>query len=227
MALSIANRIRLLLIDNHALVRAGLRALLENQHGLLVVGEADNAVDALVISTKEQPDIILFEPDARDPQTLDIIPRLLFTTQTAKIILVTGLDDPEMHSRAVRLGAMGVILKGQAADMLVKAIRKVYTGEAWVSRNLMANVLTDIGRGRTVENINPETVKIATLTQREREVIALLGQGLKHNQIAAQLFISEVTVRHHVASILSKLGIADRMDLLIYAYRHGLADLPH
>ncbi|MBI5030802.1 MAG: response regulator transcription factor [Chloroflexi bacterium] len=227
MALSVANRIRVLLIDHHALVRDGLRAFLESQQGLLVVGEADNAVDALVLTGSAQPDIILLEPDARDPQSLDIIPRLLFTTSTTKIILVTGLDDPEMHSRAIRLGAMGVILKEQPADVLIKAIRKVYDGEAWVSRNLMASVLTDIGRGRTVQNVNPEAVKIATLTQREREVIALLGQGLKPDHIAARLSISEVTVRHHVASILSKLGIADRMDLLIYAYRHGLADLPH
>jgi len=226
MALSPSNRIRLLLIDNHALVRTSLHSYLNCQPGMIVVGEADNAVDALTIAANEQPDLILLEPDARDPRSLELIPRLLMTTNHTKIILVTGLDDPEMHSRAVRLGVMGVILKEQSADILVKAIRKVYSGEAWISRELMANVVTDIGRGRPAENSNPETSKIITLTQREREVIALLGEGLKQNDIATRLNISEVSVRHHIASILEKLGLPDRMDLLIYAYRHGLAKLP-
>jgi DNA-binding NarL/FixJ family response regulator len=225
MSISATNRIRLLLIDNHTLVRAGMRALLERQPGLKVVGEASNAADALAISAKEQPDVILFEPNTSDRQHLELITRLLATTTSVKVLLVTGVNDPSMHSRAVRLGAMGVVLKEHTADVLVKAIRRVYADEVWLTRSMMASVLTELPQSPP-QTANPEAAKITTLSQKEREIISLLGQGLKNNQIAERLSISEITVRHYVASILEKLCLSDRLDLLIYAYRHGLAPLP-
>ncbi len=226
MSISATNRISVLLIDNHALVRAGMRSFLESQPGLKVVGEASNVVDALSIATQGQPDVILFEPNTNDLQSLDLIPRLMTTSDNAKVLLVTGVNDSSVHSRAVRLGAMGVVLKEQAADILVRAIRKVYAGEAWLSRSMMATVLTDLSRGTPSQEADPESGKIDTLSQKEREIIFLLGQGLKNNQIAERLSISEITVRHYVASVLEKLCLSDRLDLLIYAYRHDLAQLP-
>jgi DNA-binding NarL/FixJ family response regulator len=226
MSISATNLIQVLIIDNHALVRTSLRAFLEGQPGLKVVGDVDNALDALAIAAQQKPDVILFEPNARDSQYLELIPRLLTTSNNVKVLLVTGIDDPVMHSRAVRLGAMGIVLKEQAADILVKAIRRVYADEVWLTRSMMASVLTELTPQPTSQDPNPEAGKIATLSQREREIIALLGQGLKNNQIAERLSISEITVRHYIASILEKICLSDRLDLLIYAYRYGLAQLP-
>jgi DNA-binding NarL/FixJ family response regulator len=141
--------------------------------------------------------------------------------------VLTGVRDVEMHRRAVRLGAVGLVLKEKAADVLLKAIAKVYAGEVWLDRLLIANVLSEITRP-TSQSLDPEDIKIKALTVREREIIKLIGQGLKNQAIANRLCISEATVRHHLTSIFGKLGVGDRLELAIYAYRHGLARfVPH
>ena len=109
--------------------------------------------------------------------------------------------------------------------MLVKAVRKVHAGEVWLDRVMMADVLTRITRGGENRD-NPEAAKISSLSAREREVVDLIGMGLKNKEIAERLFLSEVTIRHHLTSIYNKLGVSDRLELLIYAYRHGLVQLP-
>lgn len=223
---SATNGIRVLIIDDHAVVRAGLRLLIESQPGLMVVGDAKNRAEALALAAQEHPDIILLDLNLNGESGLDLIPELLTTTHGVRVLLLTGMRDPEAHQRAVRLGAMGVVMKDQTAEVVVKAIEKVHAGEVWLDRAMMANVLTDLARGRAAQETDPEAAKIAALTEREREVIRLIGEGLKNRQIADRLYISETTVRHHLTSIFSKLRVADRLELVIYAYRYGLAKPP-
>jgi two-component system, NarL family, nitrate/nitrite response regulator NarL len=216
--------IRVVLVDDHAVVRAGLRMLIESRPGLLVVGEAATTADALTVAGREQPDIILLDLDLGGDNGLTILPELFATAKQSRVLMLTGVRDPEEHQRAVRLGAMGVVLKEKAADDLLQAIEKVHAGEVWLDGALMARVL---GRAAPAEaTIDPEAVKIASLTDREREVIALICEGLQNKLIGERLFISETTVRHHLTSIFDKLGVTNRLELVIYAYRHGLAKLP-
>jgi DNA-binding NarL/FixJ family response regulator len=108
----------------------------------------------------------------------------------------------------------------------MKAIERVHAGEAWLDRSLTASILRDLSPGTRSKKQDPDERKISSLTDREREVIRRVGEGLKTKQIAERLFISEITVHHHLTSVYSKLEVADRLELLIYAYRNGLADLP-
>jgi two-component system nitrate/nitrite response regulator NarL len=224
---SVSYSIRVLIIDDHAVVRAGLRLLLENQPGLLVVGEAKNGTEALAIAAQEHPDIMLLDLNLPGESGLDLIPELLHAAERGRVLVLTGMRDPEVHQQAVRRGAMGVVLKDHSAEVVIKAIAKVHVGEVWIDRAMMASVLTDLSQGRAAPALDPAVTKIALLTAREREVIHLIGVGLKNKQIAERLYISETTVRHHLTSIFSKLGVADRLELVIYAYRYGLAKPPH
>lgn len=216
--------IRLLLVDDHELVRTGLRMLVERHQAITVVGEAATCAQALEIAARERPDIILLDLDLGDESGLGVLRKLLAAASDARVILVTGLRSPDEHQRAVQLGAMGLVRKEQAADVLLQAIEKVYAGEVWLEPSLVARALGDMSRRRSAESapVDPEQAKIGRLTRRERDVIVLVLEGLQNKQIAERLAISETTVSHHLTSVFGKLGLASRFDLIIYAYRHGL-----
>ena len=219
--------IRLLLVEDHGIVRAGLRMLIESQPELILVGEAANRVEALALASREQPDVILLDLDLDGEVILDNIPALLAATNQARVVVLTGVRNPEIHRRAVRLGAVGLVLKENAAEVLLRAIAQVHAGEAWLEPAMVANVLGDMTRTQVARQCDVEKTKITSLTDREREVIGLLGEGLKNKHIAERLFISEATVRHHLTAIFAKLGVTDRLELVIYAYQHGLVQLSH
>jgi two-component system nitrate/nitrite response regulator NarL len=221
-------RIRILLVDDHELVRTGLRITLERHPHFAVVGEAGNRADALAITARERPDILLLDLDLGGASSLDFLPELLAAAKGGRVILVTGVRAPEEHYRAVQLGVMGLVRKEQAAEVLVQAIEHVHAGEVWLEPAMVTRALAEISGQRNVAEqlVNPEAAKIARLTAREREVIGLIGEGLYNKQIAERLSISTATVSHHLTSIFDKLGLANRFDLVIYAYRHGLAESP-
>jgi len=226
--------IRVLLIDDHAVVRSGLRMLVESRPGFEVAGEAANRAEALAIAEREQPDVILLDLDMNNDNGLNFLPQLLAVAKRARVLILTGMRAPDAYSQAMRLGASGLLLKEKAIDVLIKAIEKVHAGEVWFDRSTIGNVLTEISRAGGIRSIgamtemsrDPRAAEIATLTEREREVSALIGEGLKNRQIASRLFISETTVRHHLTSVFDKLGVSDRLELIIYTYRHGLAKPP-
>jgi two-component system nitrate/nitrite response regulator NarL len=216
---------RVLLIDNHAIIRAGLRLLIESRPGLAIVDEAQNHEEATAIATREHPDIVLLHLGGE--VSLDIVPELRTTVNEAHIILLTGVHDRAMHHRAVRFGIRGLVMKEQPPEVLLKAIEKVHAGEIWLDRSTMASALFEMTQEHQTKQVDREAEKIATLSDREGEVVALIGEGLKNKQVAERLFISEATVRNHLTSIFSKLGVSDRLELVIYAYRNGLAKPPH
>lgn len=226
MAGSNVQPIRILVIDDHAIVRAGLRMLIDNHDRMIVVGEAGTRVDALDIAAREQPDIILLDLDIAGESGLDFLRELLTKAAKARVLVLTGLRDAESHRRAVHLGAMGLVLKDKAAEILIKAIEKVHAGEVWLDRSLTARVLSEMSHATHPKEPDRDSEKIASLTDREREIVGLVCQGLKNKQIGDSLFISEATVRNHLTSILSKLELSDRFELALYAYRQHLAKPP-
>lgn len=219
------NPIRVLLVDDHVVMRMGLRMVIESQPGLTVVGEAANRAEALQIARRERCDIILLDLDLGDENGIDLLPDLLDVAKGARVIVLTGIHDTVEYRRAVRLGAMGLVLKEQALGILAQAIKQVHAGEPWLDPALVATVLAEAARARAPET-DPEANRIAVLTERERAVIVLICEGLRNKQIAERLHISQTTVVHHLTSIFNKLGVANRLELVTYAYSHGLAQPP-
>ncbi len=218
--------LRILIADDHAMVRAGLRMLIEQEPQLRIVGEAGDLKAAIELAASAQPDVILLDLDMAGENALDVLPDLLTAAKGARGTVLTGLRDPAAHRDAVRRGALGVLLKDQAAEVLIKAIEKVQAGEAWLDRKVMGHLLGEMRAQKVPQDVDSEEQKIATLTHREREVLDLVSQGVKNQEIAERLFISDHTVRHHIGAIYAKLGVAGRLDLILYAYHHRLAKPP-
>lgn len=215
--------IKVLIVDDHAVVRTGLRMLIDQNPSMNVVGLAGTSSEALALAAAEQPNIIILDIVLGDEDGLTVLPDLREAAKNSRVLVLTGLRSSESQRRAMRAGAMGIVLKEHAADVLIKAIKKVHEGEVWLDRLMMGRVLQDITEEKQGD---PEREKIASLTEREREVVGLVGEGLKNRQIAQKLFISETTVTHHLSSVFSKLQVSDRLELTIYAFRHGLAKIP-
>lgn len=218
--------IRIVLIDDHAVLRTGLRMIINHQPGLTVIGEAATRAEALEAALGS-PDIILLDLDLGDESGVDLLPELLAAAPHARVILLTGLRDPEIHRRAVALGAMGLVLKEKAIETVLKAIEKVHAGEVWLDRSMIARIFHEQRQLGAAQAPDAEAARMALLTAREHTVIALVCEGLQNKQIAERLAISEKTVQHHLTSIFAKLDLSNRLELVIYAYRHGLAVLPH
>jgi two-component system, NarL family, nitrate/nitrite response regulator NarL len=218
--------LRILIIDDHAMVRAGLRMLIEQEQFLRIVGEAGDLPAAVSMAEREQPDIILLDLDMAGQNGLDILPELLASAPQTRVLVLTGVRDREAHRDAMRLGASGVLVKDQAGEVLLKAIQKVQAGEMWLDHVTMSHLLAEMRAKNLPQEVGPEEAKIGTLSDREREVLTLVSQGLKNREIAVRLFISEHTVRHHIGAIFAKLDVSDRLELVLYAYRHRLATPP-
>ncbi len=215
--------IRVLLIHECPLVCASFRHLLESQPDLVVVGEGPPSHEAVHLAQSQSADLVLLDPIRQGESCLDLIPVLVDTTVHTRVVVLTRAPDHEFEQRAVQLGAHGIIDREHSPAVLFKAIRKVHAGEVWLDRELVARVLLS---RRQSQQVDPEQDKIAALTSREREVIALVGAGLNNREIGARLSISETTVRHHLTAIFTKLGTRDRLKLVVYAYRYGLAGPP-
>jgi two-component system, NarL family, nitrate/nitrite response regulator NarL len=172
------------------------------------------------------PDVILADLDSGREHPVTWISTVLERLKESKVLVLTSNCDQKLYRRLARLGAVGVVSKSQAVDFLIKAIERVHAGELWLEHSTVAGLIRGITGSTSGAAIDSEAAKIATLTRREREIIDCVGEGLDVTAIATQLFISETTVRHHLTSILDKLGLQDRFNLAFYAYRHGLAAPP-
>lgn len=213
---------RIMIVDDHAVIRSGLRMLIEHNPRMAVVAMAGNRTEALEHAAKERPDVIILDLVLGDDDGLAFLPELCEMSPQSRVLILTGVQNPDSHRMAIRRGAMGIVLKEHAADLLLKAIEKVYERQVWIERSMMSSIIHEFSQNTR----DPEQEKIGSLTDREREVIALVGEGLKNKQIANRLFISETTVTHHLSAAFSKLDVSDRLELTIYAFRHGLAKIP-
>jgi DNA-binding NarL/FixJ family response regulator len=221
-----ASEVRIVLINQLELFRAGIRSLLESREGFKVVGEAEGESDGIEIVKREQPDVTLLGTDVNEGRGLELLPRIFAAAEATRVVILSDSADAELQQKAIRLGAIGVVSKNKPADILIKAIERVHAGEAWVDRSTIATVLGDFSPVKRARKQDPKEARIASITAREREVIRLVGEGLNVRQIAERLFISEITIHHHLTSIYSKLKVAGRLELLIFAYRNGLAEIP-
>ncbi|HEY0377667.1 MAG TPA: response regulator transcription factor [Pyrinomonadaceae bacterium] len=227
---AVAETIRVLIVDDHKIIRDGLRDLISSRQGMTVVGDAGNRADALSAATREHPDIIVLDLDLGDDSGLDLIPELRRADEEVGIIILTGVRDTEKRDRAIELGARGVVLKDEGAAELLSAIEKVHrTEEYWLEPGATKRLL---GKRRSSADRmpDPEAAKIAKLTGREREIIALVGEGLENKEIAERLrpVVAESTVRNNLSIIYDKLSIqGGRLGLLVYAYKHRLIPSGH
>jgi DNA-binding NarL/FixJ family response regulator len=215
--------IRVTVICPQRLPRAALRALIESRPGFEVAGEADTCADAM--KSNNGTNIILIDlPDA-DATPLSDLRRLLSAAPKARPIVITSPLEPSVRTEIVRLGAMGLVTKDQSADLLFTAMETVANKHvAWIDRTTMTEVLRTIGEP---EKPKPQASELlAGLTRRERDIVNITLLGLKNRQVADRLFISETTVRHHLTSIFTKLGVRGRFELLRFAYQNGLAKPP-
>jgi DNA-binding NarL/FixJ family response regulator len=227
MPAALAEEVRIAVIEEHELYRQGLCLLLSQRPGIKVVGDAATPADARMLIQSEPPDVVLLTVNPSNSDSIDLLPQFYAASESLKVLVLLESEDQDLARRAMRLGASGVVFKNKSADMLLKAIECVHAGEAWLDRSTTASLLRELSPRNKPPKKDPEEVKISALSQREREVIRLVGKGFKNKQIAETLFISDITVHHHLTNIYSKLEVADRLELLIYAFRYGLAELPH
>jgi two-component system, NarL family, nitrate/nitrite response regulator NarL len=217
--------IRVVLIDEYALSRAGIQAILADKEDFEVSGEAGTPADAVSLIEREQPDVILMNIGTNGG-SLDAVPDLLAVSEDSRLLILMTTQNAEIQHKAVCLGALGVITMDKPPDIMIKAIQRIHAGEVWLDRSMTASVLNSLSPAGRAKKTDPEAEKIKSLTGRELEVIKLVGEGLKNKMIGERLFISEITVHHHLTAIYSKLDATDRLELIIYAFRHGLAEMP-
>jgi DNA-binding NarL/FixJ family response regulator len=207
--------IRIAIVDDHTMLREGLRKILSMESDLDVVADTDDARKAPVIASDKTPDVMLL--DIRMPGTggLEVIGPIHDACPTTKVLILTASDDRRDHVAALSQGARGIIMKDSAADTLVTAIRAVHDGQAWVDREITGTLLEELAhRGGQPQG---GAGGAQQLTVRESEVVDLVISGCRNREISERLSISEKTVKAHLSNIFAKLGVRDRLELAIYA----------
>ena len=212
--------IRVLLVDDQSMVRAGFRLLLANEADIDVVAEAADGFEALSQARRLHPDVILM--DIRMPRLdgLEATRRLLAEEGEARVLILTTFDLDEYVYEALKAGASGFVLKDDPPDQLIAAVRTVAAGDALLSPTVTKRVIRQFTQLR--RQAPPAAVR--TLTAREMDVFRLITQGLSNAEIGAQLFISDTTVKTHVTRLLLKLGLRDRAQAIVLAFQTGLFD---
>jgi DNA-binding NarL/FixJ family response regulator len=229
--------VRVLLADDQALVRAGFRMILEAQDDLEVVGEAGDGEEAIALARRERPDVVLM--DIRMPRLDGIAAtrRVVAQRPDTRVLVLTTFDLDEYVYDALLAGASGFLLKDVGRDDLVAAVRVVAAGDALLAPSVTRRLLSDFVRNRTASAASsgapaagasaraPDraaAAAAASLTPRERDTLGLLARGLSNAEIAAELVVSDHTVKTHVGNVLMKLGLRDRIHAVIYAYEHDI-----
>jgi DNA-binding NarL/FixJ family response regulator len=225
---STSSLIKVLLLSSaqDRMAQAGFRLLLEQFAGIQVVGVTGNVPEACTIAQEHTPDIVLLDLRIDEALSWDGMTALANDGCRARMIVLMPADKPQLQQRAISAGALGLVYSQQAPEVLEKAIGHVHRGEVWIDRTTTANALLALRQETAPVVTDTNLLNIATLSEREREVIFLIGEGLKNKDIAARLFLSEATVRNHLSSIFHKLQVNDRLELVIFAFRYELAKLP-
>jgi DNA-binding NarL/FixJ family response regulator len=212
--------IRVLVVDDQALVRAGLGVILGAQADIEVVGEAGDGLEAVDAARRLEPDVVLM--DIRMPRLdgLEATRRILDAGTRSRVMILTTFDTDEHVFEALRAGASGFLLKDVPREQLVDAVRTVAAGEALLAPSVTRRLIEEFSR----RPVNTERVSplLPSLTAREREVLEAMASGLSNAEMATALFVGEATVKSHVAHVLMKLGLRDRVQAVIFAYESGV-----
>jgi len=212
--------IRILLVEEEALVRTALQKLLQSWEGFEVIGEAGTKDEALELIRHMDPDVILLSLPGGDDADLEIVQDLARASGRARLLVLMGQCAPAARIRVVRMGARGVVEKKKSANELRKALHKICEGdEIWLDRASMTRLIKQ-GSDSVKDEHGPEASRFALLTDREQEVVAFVVKGFKNREVGERLFISETTVRHHLTTIFAKLSVSSRFELIAYLHRH-------
>jgi DNA-binding NarL/FixJ family response regulator len=214
--------IRILLVDDQELLRMGFRMVLEAQPGMEVVGEAGDGREALALTRQLQPDVVLMDVRMPGMDGVHATRVLVDGGSSARVIILTTFDLDEYAHAALRAGASGFLLKDAPTADLLSAIRAVASGDAVVAPSTTRRLLETIAHQLPVAQMDVAAPQPSSLTPREGEVLIAVARGLSNAEIAEALVLSEATVKTHVGRILAKLELRDRVQIVIYAYDHGL-----
>lgn len=218
------NKIRVVIADDHPIVREGLRKLLTLEDDIDVVGEAADGRELVERMEEFRPDVILLDLRMPNLDGLGALQTLVHTGQKARVIILTASEDKNEFVQAMKLGCSGIVLKQTAPDLIVKSIRKVHAGEIWLDSHTTAAVMRQFASPLDVGGQGPSSKvrERSPLSTREREIVTLVAQGYKNKEMAEKMFISEQTVKNHLHNIFDKLGVSDRLELALYAIHKGL-----
>jgi DNA-binding NarL/FixJ family response regulator len=210
--------IRVIVVDDQALVRSGFRMILDAQPGIDVVGEAENGREAVELAAVSAADVILMDIRMPELDGIEATARILEAQPDTKILILTTFDLDEYVTRALRAGASGFLLKDVRPAQLVEAIHVIASGDALLAPSVTRRLLDQFASGLETR----EPVELEQLTEREREILLLVAEGLSNAEIAERLVVGESTVKTHVSAVLRKLQLRDRVQLVIAAYDAGL-----
>lgn len=213
------SKISVLIADDHSLVREGLKKIIEFEDDMIVIGQVGNGQDAVEMSKQLKPDVILMDINMPVLNGLEAIKEIKSANISSKIIVLTIHEDREYLFKTLQMGADGYILKDAEAHILISAIRTVYKGETYIQPNMTNELIKEFNRLTKHEREKP---KEDLLTEREKEVLALIAKGMLNKQIAKELYISEKTVKNHISNIFKKLNVTDRTQAAIYALKHNI-----
>jgi len=208
---------RVLIVDDHDLARSGLMALLAGAGDIRVVGEAKTGREAIETARTALPDVVLMDVRMPDMDGLEATRRIKAERPRTAVVIVTMHENPTYLRSAVDAGAAGYLLKDLTRDRLVNAVRQVASGGTFIAEQTLRGVLSGMG------GTGPASPAAEALTKREREILALVAEGLSNREIAERLVLSPETVKSHVAAILDKLNLSDRTQAAVFAVRNGLA----
>ncbi len=220
-------KIRIAIADDHPIVRDGIRKLLSLEDDLEIVGEAGDGREILQLIQEQDPDILLLDLRMPNMDGLAVMQTLQNANLRTKVIVLTASEDKNEFVQAMKLGCSGIVLKQTSPDLIVKSIRKVNAGEIWLDSHTTAAVMRQFASPADMISASNspaggKTRERSPLSQREREIVALVAQGYKNKEMAEKMFISEQTVKNHLHNIFDKLGVSDRLELALYAIHKGL-----
>lgn len=218
--------IEVLIADDQAMVRAGFAALLDAHEGIHVTGQAANGAEAITLSARLDPDVILMDVRMPEVDGIQATRRILGTSYPAakvpRIIMLTTFDIDDYVYDALQAGASGFLLKDALPEELVQAVRVVAAGDALLAPSVTRRMIAQFAAQKP--RASHASTQLAELTEREREVLVLIGRGLSNVEIGRELFIAEQTVKTHVGKVLAKIGARDRVQAVIFAYDSGLVE---
>jgi len=217
-----ARAIRVMIADDHPIVRDGIRRLLALEEDIQVVSEAGDGREVLDQLQQTDVDVILLDIRMPGMDGLTALQRLQSLGRKVKVIVLTASEDKNEFVQAMKFGCSGIVLKQTAPELIVKSIRKVHAGEIWLDSHTTAAVMRQFASPAELAAAGGKGRERSPLSQREREIVALVAQGYKNKEMAEKMFISEQTVKNHLHNIFDKLGVSDRLELALYAIHKGL-----